>query len=62
MAVHFADLVEHAVDAFPDRVAVCKLRTAPVTISYRYTGAELRYMFKDADLMALVSARVRGRL
>ena len=108
MAVHFADLVEHAVDAFPDRVAVicsgrqltyreleersnrfahylagagvgpgdrvgvfgrnsmelvetflavCKLRAAPVNINYRYTGAELRYMFKDADLKALVHDR-----
>ena len=35
-------------------LAVCKLRAVPVNINYRYTGPELRYMFDDADLVALV--------
>ncbi len=105
MALNFADLFEHAVDAFPDRTAVacgerqvtyreleeranrlahhlaglgvgpgdhvglyarnsieaietllaaCKLRAAAVNINYRYVENELRYMFADSDLTALV--------
>lgn len=110
MAWNIADLVEHAVDAVPDRVALIvprpdgtdriatyrrlderanrlahhlaangvgpgdhvgvygynsrefvetvlaayKLRAVPVNINYRYVEAELRYLFDDADLVALV--------
>ena len=105
MALHFADLFEHAADAVPDRVAVVcedrqvnfrelderstrlahhlarlgigpgdhvglyarnsieavetlvaavKLRAAAVNINYRFVEGELRYMFADADLSALV--------
>jgi 3-oxocholest-4-en-26-oate---CoA ligase len=108
MALNIADLVEHAVDAFPGRVAVacgdravtyreleervnrlahhlagigvgpgdhvglyarnsieaaetliasCKLRAATVNINYRYVENELRYMFSDSDLAALVYDR-----
>jgi 3-oxocholest-4-en-26-oate---CoA ligase len=105
MAKNFADLFEHAADAFGDRIAVtcggsevtyaqleerinrlahhlagigvgpgdhvglyahnsipavetllaaCKLRAGAVNINYRYTEGELRYMFSDSDLVALV--------
>ncbi|HEV2376039.1 MAG TPA: acyl-CoA synthetase [Streptosporangiaceae bacterium] len=111
MAMHFADLFEHAVDAFPDRVAVicgdrqvtyqeleadanrlahhlagtgvgpgdhvglyahnsiealttllaaCKIRAAAININYRYAENELRYMFSDSDLAALVHDREYG--
>ncbi len=105
MALNFADLFEHAVDAFGERIAVvcgdrqvtyreleertnrlahhlagigvgpgdhvglyarnsieaaetliasCKLRAAAVNINYRFVENELRYMFADSDLVALV--------
>ena len=108
MALNFADLFEHAADAFPERLAVacgdrqvtyreldersnalahhlagigvrpgdhvglyarnsieaietliasCKLRAAAVNINYRYVENELRYMFADSDLAALVHDR-----
>jgi acyl-CoA synthetase (AMP-forming)/AMP-acid ligase II len=108
MARNFADLFEHAVDAFGDRIALvsggrqvtyreleeranrlahflsglgvdpgdhvglyahnsleaaetilaaCKLRATAININYRYTESELRYMFRDADLVALVCDR-----
>jgi 3-oxocholest-4-en-26-oate---CoA ligase len=108
MALNFADLFEHAADAFGDRTAVisadrqvtyreldertnqlahhlaslgvrpgehvglyahnsveatetilacCKLRAVAININYRYTETELRYMFGDADLVALVCDR-----
>src|ERR1022692_1135176 len=108
MALNIADLFEHAVDVFPERIAVacgdsevtyrqleeranrlahhlaaigvqpgdhvglyarnsieaaetliasCKLRAAAVNINYRYVENELRYMFADSDLAALVYDR-----
>ena len=108
MALNFADIFEHAADAFPDRIAVacedrqvtyrdldersnalahhlagigvkpgdhvglyarnsieaietllasCKLRAATININYRYVENELRYMFADSDLAALVYDR-----
>ena len=108
MARNFADLFEHAVDAFDDRtalvsggrqvtyaefeersnrlahylsglgvgpgdhvglyahnsveaaetiIAACKIRATAININYRYTENELQYMFRDADLVALVCDR-----
>jgi 3-oxocholest-4-en-26-oate---CoA ligase len=105
MALHFADLFEHAVDVVPDAVAVAcedrqltyreleersnrlahhlaalgvgpgdhvglyarnsieavetimaavKLRAAVININYRWVESELRYIFDDADLVAIV--------
>jgi 3-oxocholest-4-en-26-oate---CoA ligase len=113
MALNFADLFEHAADAFGDRIAVacgdrqvtyaeleeranrlahhlvglgvgpgdhvglyarnsiealetliaaCKLRASAVNINYRYVENELRYMFADSDLTALVYDRRLGPL
>ena len=111
MPYNFADLVEHTVDAVPDRVAlVCaddrrtfaeleartnalahvlqdggvqpgehvgiyslnsiqwveaavaitKIRAVPVNVNYRYVEDELRYLFDNADLTALVYAEEFG--
>ena len=108
MVANIADLVEHAVDVFPDRVAVLcgdrevtyaqleehanrlahylagrgigpgshvgfygrnsielvetlvaayKLRAIPVNVNYRYVENELRYLFTDAQVVALVHDR-----
>ena len=108
MAVNIADLFEHAVDAFPERVAIAcgerqstfaqleananrlahylarqgigrgshiglyarnsieaietmiaayKLRAVPINVNYRYVENELRYLFDNADLVALVHDR-----
>jgi 3-oxocholest-4-en-26-oate---CoA ligase len=105
VALNIADLFEHAVDAFPERVAIAcgdrvatfaelegranqlahhlagqgvgrgdhvgfysrnnletietllavyKLRAIPVNVNYRYVENELRYLFDNADLVALV--------
>jgi 3-oxocholest-4-en-26-oate---CoA ligase len=108
MASNIADLFEHAVDAFPERLAVAcgdrevtfaeleehanrlahylsgqgigagshvglyvrnsveamtallaayKLRAVAINVNYRYVENELRYLFADADLVALVHDR-----
>ncbi|SDY30501.1 Acyl-CoA synthetase (AMP-forming)/AMP-acid ligase II [Amycolatopsis xylanica] len=108
MALNIADLLEHAVDAVPDRIAVScgdrqvtfaqldaranrlahhlaahgvgqgdhigvysrnsiealetmfaayKLRAIAVNVNYRYVHAELKYLFDNADLVALVHER-----
>src|SRR5689334_21550344 len=36
-------------------LACYKLRAVPVNVNYRYTGDELAYLARDADLVALVS-------
>ena len=35
-------------------LACFKLRAVPVNVNYRYVEAELRYLFEDADLVALI--------
>ncbi len=108
MALNIADLFEHAVDAFPDRIAIAcgdraatfaelegranqlahhlagqgigrgdhiglysrnsieaietllaayKLRAVTVNVNYRYVENELRYLFDNADLVAVVHER-----
>jgi acyl-CoA synthetase (AMP-forming)/AMP-acid ligase II len=108
VALNIADLFEHAVDAFPERVAIAcgdraatfaelegranqlahhlaeqgvgrgdhvgfytrnsieaietllavyKLRAVPVNVNYRYVENELRYLFENADLVAVVHER-----
>ena len=35
-------------------LAAYKLRAVPINVNYRYVEAELRYLFDNADLVALV--------
>src|SRR5437016_1196781 len=35
-------------------LAAFKLRAVPINVNYRYVSDELRYLFTDADLVALV--------
>ncbi|MCC6847729.1 MAG: acyl-CoA synthetase [Deltaproteobacteria bacterium] len=39
-------------------LAAFKIRAVPVNVNYRYVEGELRYLFDDADLVALVLHRV----
>jgi len=47
----------NSIEATETLIASCKLRAAAVNINYRYIESELRYMFSDADLTALVYDR-----
>jgi acyl-CoA synthetase (AMP-forming)/AMP-acid ligase II len=47
MAVNDSEYVEGMLAAF-------KLRAVPININYRYVTDELRYLFSDADLVALI--------
>ena len=50
----------NSVEALETLLAICKLRAVPVNINYRFVEAELRYMFADSDLVALVHQRQFG--
>ncbi len=50
----------NSIEALETLLAVCKLRAVPVNINYRFVEAELRYMFGDSDLVALVHQRQFG--
>ena len=41
-------------------IACYKLRAVPVNVNYRYVEAELRYLFDNADLVALVHQQQFG--
>ncbi|HEV3226298.1 MAG TPA: acyl-CoA synthetase [Acidimicrobiales bacterium] len=44
-------------------LAAFKLRAVPINVNYRYVEDELRYLFNDADLKAIVhDAEFRGRV
>src|SRR5215210_5982333 len=38
-------------------LAVYKLRAVPINVNYRYVEAELRYLFDNADMVAVVHQR-----
>jgi acyl-CoA synthetase (AMP-forming)/AMP-acid ligase II len=50
----------NSVEALETLLACCKLRAAAININYRYAENELRYMFSDSDLVALVHQRQFG--
>ena len=65
LAHHLADLgvgpgdhvgmyARNSIEALETLVATYKLRARTVNINYRYVESELRYMFTDADIVALV--------
>ena len=54
---HVGLYARNSIEAAETLIASCKLRAAAVNINYRYVENELRYMFADADLAALVYDR-----
>jgi acyl-CoA synthetase (AMP-forming)/AMP-acid ligase II len=54
---HVGLYARNSIEAIETLIAVCKLRAAAININYRYVENELRYMFADADLAALVHDR-----
>ena len=50
----------NSTEALETLLACCKLRAAAININYRYAENELRYMFADSDLVALVHQRQFG--
>jgi 3-oxocholest-4-en-26-oate---CoA ligase len=54
---HVGLYARNSIPAIETLLAACKLRGGTANINYRYTESELRYMFSDADLVALVHDR-----
>src|SRR5215472_1164044 len=54
---HVGMYARNSIEAIETLIATYKLRARTVNINYRYVEAELRYMFTDADLVALVYDR-----
>ena len=54
---HVGLYAHNSVEAAETIIAACKIRATAVNINYRYTENELQYMFRDADLVALVCDR-----
>ncbi len=54
---HVGLYARNSIEALETLIASCKLRAAAANINYRYVENELRYMFADADLTALVYDR-----
>jgi 3-oxocholest-4-en-26-oate---CoA ligase len=54
---HVGLYARNSIEAIETLIASCKLRAAAVNINYRYVDNELRYMFSDSDLVALVYDR-----
>jgi 3-oxocholest-4-en-26-oate---CoA ligase len=51
---HVGLYAHNSIEAAETILAACKLRATAINVNYRYTENELRYMFSDADLAALV--------
>ena len=54
---HVGMYARNSIEAIETLLATYKLRARTVNINYRYVESELRYMFTDADLVALVYDR-----
>jgi acyl-CoA synthetase (AMP-forming)/AMP-acid ligase II len=54
---HVGLYASNSIEALETLLACCKLRAAAININYRYSESELRYMFSDSDLVALVHQR-----
>jgi acyl-CoA synthetase (AMP-forming)/AMP-acid ligase II len=55
--MHVGVYARNSVEAVTTLLAVYKLRAVAVNVNYRYVENELRYLFTDADLVALVHDR-----
>jgi 3-oxocholest-4-en-26-oate---CoA ligase len=54
---HVGLYARNSIEALETLIAACKIRASAVNVNYRYVENELRYMFADADLTALVYDR-----
>jgi 3-oxocholest-4-en-26-oate---CoA ligase len=54
---HIGVYSRNSIEAVETMVAAYKLRAVAVNVNYRYVANELRYIFEDADLVALVHER-----
>jgi acyl-CoA synthetase (AMP-forming)/AMP-acid ligase II len=54
---HVGFYTRNSIEAVETLLAVYKLRAIPVNVNYRYVENELRYLFDNADLVALVHER-----
>ncbi|MFR9731189.1 acyl-CoA synthetase [Saccharopolyspora sp. MS10] len=57
---HVGVHTRNRIEALEAMLAAYKLRAVAVNVNYRYVAAELRYLFEDADLAALVHERRYG--
>jgi len=51
---HIGLYARNSIEAVEALLATYKLRAAAINVNYRYVEAELRYLFADSDLVALV--------
>jgi acyl-CoA synthetase (AMP-forming)/AMP-acid ligase II len=54
---HVGIYSRNSIEAVETMVAAYKLRAVAINVNYRYVAGELRYIFEDADLVALVHER-----
>lgn len=54
---HIGVYSRNSIEALETMIAAYKLRAVAININYRYVAGELRYLFADADLTALVHER-----
>ncbi|TCO46690.1 acyl-CoA synthetase [Actinocrispum wychmicini] len=57
---HVGVYSRNSIEAVETMVAAYKLRAVAVNVNYRYVANELRYIFDDADLVALVHERANA--
>ncbi|MGW5106062.1 acyl-CoA synthetase [Nocardia sp. NPDC004123] len=58
---HVGFHMHNSIETLETLIACFKIRAVPVNINYRYTSAELRYVYDNADLVALVHHRTYSR-
>ncbi len=54
---HVGLYARNSIEAIETMIAAYKLRAVPINVNYRYVENELRYLFDNADLVALVHDR-----
>lgn len=54
---HIGLYAQNSIEAIETMIAAYKLRAVPINVNYRYVENELRYLFDNADLVALVHDR-----
>ncbi|MFD1044889.1 acyl-CoA synthetase [Kibdelosporangium lantanae] len=54
---HVGIYSRNSIEAVETMIAAYKLRAVAINVNYRYVAGELRYIFEDADLVALVHER-----